>query len=283
MNYMNPFFLKVSKSLFYFKYKFNQMLRNFFNVDQKTNIGNRKIILPPGHLLSMYISLYEEYDKFLPKIIKNIKQNESIIDIGANVGDTLFRLINSNLNPNYYCIEADDYFFGYLKKNKELLDLNLQNKIVLIKELVGSNLIGNLSQSTTGTKSLVESNTGIKSKTLDEIIIDYKIENIKLIKVDCDGYDYNVVFSAINEIKKNKPDLFFEHMILNEKGYKGYAELIEELFKIGYSNWTVLNNYGSIIFENKSYTDFLRLIKSDIKNKIVLDVYCKWKNKNNKF
>ena len=70
MNNMTPFFLKVSKSLFYFKYKFNRMLRIFFNVDQKIKIGNRKIILPPEHPLSMWNSLYKEYDKFLPKIIR---------------------------------------------------------------------------------------------------------------------------------------------------------------------------------------------------------------------
>ena len=30
---------------------------------------------------------------------------------------------------------------------------------------------------------------------------------------------------------------------------------LEKLNEIGYSNWTMLDNYGSVIFENKSYID----------------------------
>ena len=268
------FFYKINKSLFYYKYNFKRSIRILFKIDQKIYIQTKKIILPPGHLLTLYDSLYPEYDKFLPNKVKDFKDNESIIDIGANVGDTLVGLLGKNSKPNYHCIEADDYFFKYLKKNKDSLDLNLQKKIFLIKELVGNNLIGNLSESTTGTKSFVPLNTGTRSKKLDEIILEHKIENIKLIKVDVDGYDYDVLFSGINEITKNKPDLFFEYMIINEACYKGYIEFIDKLYKIGYSNWTLLNNYGSIIFQDKSYIDILKFTKSTTKHNIVFDIYC---------
>ena len=154
---INLFLHKINKSLFYLTYKILRILRVFFNIDQKIYISNKQILLPPGHLLSLYNYSHKEYDKFIPKIIRNFKENDSIIDIGANVGDTLYRLIDSNSKPNFYCIEADEYFFKYLAKNKELLALNLKKNVFLIKELVGDNLVGNLSQSSTGTKTLIES------------------------------------------------------------------------------------------------------------------------------
>jgi FkbM family methyltransferase len=221
----------------------------------------------------MYNYLYPKYDKFISELVVNINENESVIDIGANVGDTLVRLIGSNSKPNYYSIEADEYFFKYLKKNKEKIISNAQNRITLIKELVGLDLIGNLSSTTTGTKSLVINNNGLKTKKLDDIIVEYNIKNISLIKVDVDGYDYNVLLSGMDQIKKYKPILFFEYMSLNESGY---VDLINKLNEIGYKNWAVLNNYGTIIFENKSYVDILNLIKSETKNNIILDIYCKW-------
>ena len=270
------FFEKFSKSLFYFKYKFKRQLRIFFKIDQIIYIENKKIILPPGHLLPLYESLYPKYDKFLPTVICNIKENEAIIDIGANIGDTLFRLLNINTKPYYYCIEADNLFFEYLQKNKRSLDTNIQNKIVLIKSLVGDQLKGNLSETTTGTKSLIESDLGIKSKKLDDIIMEYKIKNIKLIKVDVDGFDYNILFSAINELKINKPDVFFEYMPLDELGKKNYLRLIEKLNKIGYSNWTMLDNYGSVIFENKGYAEVVDKTKSAVIKKNIFDIYCKF-------
>ena len=273
---IKSFFRKFNKSLFYLKYNFKRQLRIFFKIDQIIYIDNKKIILPPGHLLSLYESVYPKYDRFLPTVIGKIKENEVIIDIGANIGDTLFRLLNINTRPYYYCIEADNFFFEYLQKNKKSLDVNIQNKIILIKTFVGDQLQGNLSETTTGTKSLIESDLGIKSKKLDDIIMEYKIKNIKLIKVDVDGYDYNILFSAINELKNNKPDIFFEYMPLDESGKKNYLRLIEKLNEIGYSNWTMLDNYGTIIFENKGYIDVIDKTKSTLIKKNVFDIYCKF-------
>ena len=106
--------------------------------------------------------------------------------------------------------------------------------------------------------------------------MEYKIKNIKLIKVDVDGFDYNILFSAINELKNNKPDIFFEYMPLDDLGKKNYLRLIEKLNEIGYSNWTMLNNYGSIIFENKGYIDVLDKTKSTLIEKDAFDIYCKF-------
>tara|TARA_B100001175_G_C19363774_1_gene568387 strand:- start:95 stop:931 length:837 start_codon:yes stop_codon:yes gene_type:complete len=274
---IKTFFRKFRKSLFYLKYKYKRQLRIFFKIDQIIYIDNKKITLPPGHLLSLYESSYPKYDKFLPKVIGEIKENEVIIDIGANIGDTLFRLLNINTKPYYYCIEGDNFFFKYLQKNKKSLDINIQNKIILIKAFVGDQLKGNLSGTSIGTKSLIESELGTKSKKLDDIILDYKIKNIKLIKVDVDGYDYNILFSAINELTNNKPDIFFEYLSLNELGKKNYLILIKKLSEIGYSNWTMLDNYGSIIFENKSHVDVINKTNSASINKEVFDIYCKFK------
>lgn len=276
---IKSFFRKFSKSLFYLRYNFKRQLRIFFKIDQIIYIANKKIILPPGHLLSLYESVYPKYDRFLPSLIGNIKENEVIIDIGANIGDTLFRLLNINTRPYYYCIEADNFFFEYLQKNKKSLDINIQNKIILINTLVGDQLKGNLSETTTGTKSLIESDLGIKSKKLDDIIMEYKIKNIKLIKVDVDGFDYNILFSAINELNNNKPDIFFEFMPLDESGKKNYLKLIKKLNEIGYSNWSMLDNYGSIVFENKCYIDVMYKIKSSKIKKNVFDIYCKFEKK----
>ena len=266
---------RLKKIFFYYKYNFFRRIRILFKIDQKIQINGQELMLPPEHLLSIYDYLYPKYDKFISKLVINMKEDESVIDIGANIGDTLARLISSNSKPNYYSIEADKYFFEYLKSNTEKMQSSTQNRITLIKELVGMDLIGNLSNTTPGTKSLVESHDGLKTKKLDEIIIEHNIKNITLIKVDVDGYDYNVLLSGMNQIKKYKPILFFEYMSLNEFGY---IDLVNKLYELGYKNWTALNNYGDIIFENKNYTDILNLIKSGKKNKVYVDLYCKWES-----
>ena len=62
-------------------------------------------------------------------------------------------------------------------------------------------------------------------------------------------------------------------MSLNESGY---INIINELNQIGYNDWSVLNNYGEVIFEDKNYDDVLEIIKTYTKDKISIDVYCKY-------
>ena len=261
---------KLKKIFFYQKYFFFRRLRMFLKIDQKILIKNHELILPPGHLLSLYDYLYPEYDEFISKLVVGLDKNQSAIDIGANVGDTLIRLINSNSKIKYYSIEADKYFFKYLKKNTERITSIFKTRITLIEKLVGINLTGNLSKTSTGTKTLIENTSGMKSRKLDEIILDYKIENIALIKVDVDGYDFNVLLSGMEYITKYKPKLFFEYMSLNKNGY---IEIINKLSEVGYKNWTVLNNYGQVIFENKKKSDVIEILSNYNANKII-DIFC---------
>jgi FkbM family methyltransferase len=224
----------------------------------------------------LYNKLYPEYDKFISTIVKDLPKNTSVLDIGANVGDTVCRLIQSNKKLHYYCIEADDFFFNYLNLNTNNFKKNFPYKIDLIKLLVGQKLQGKLIGNH-GTKSLLvdrknsDANKVIKSKKLDEIIIKYNIKNISLIKCDVDGYDYNVIFSGINYIKKYTPDIFFEYHKLNKSSQVNYIRIINILFDIGYQNWTILNNYGKIIFKKINKYDLITLINSDQK---IFDVYC---------
>ncbi len=226
-------------------------------------------------MLEYYNIHYPQYDKFISEIVGNIEKGKSVIDIGANVGDTLLRLYNSNPELKYYSIEADNYFFKYLKMNKEKIVSGINTKVTLINALVGENLVGNLSKTTTGTKTLIEDKNGIKTRPLDKIILENNIDEIALIKIDVDGYDYNVLKSGINQIRKYKPILFFEYMSLNELEY---LNIINELNQMGYNKWSVLNNYGKVIFENKNCNRVIELIKTNTKKEISIDIYCRYKN-----
>lgn len=265
---------KIQKTFFYFFYKLKKKIRLIFNIDQKITLGVLKVNLPPDHNLSLYNNLYPEYDKFICKVVVNLPENSSVLDIGANVGDTVGRLIQSNNKLNYYCIEADNFFFDYLNLNVKNFKKIFSCKITLIKLLVGLDLQGELIGSH-GTKSLLErknSNNSkiIKSKKIDKIISEYNIKNISLIKCDTDGYDYNVIFSGITYIKKNTPDIFFEYHYLNKDSQVNYIGIINILFEIGYKNWTIISNYGAVLFKRINKEDLINLINSDQR---IFDIY----------
>ena len=251
---------KISQIYFYNSYSFLQRLRIFFSINQKIKIGRLLLTLPPYHLFSLYKKRYKKYDNFLVHLAKNLKNKDSLIDVGANVGDTLFQIISKNNNFNYYCIEGDKVFCSYLKKNIAKLDIVKQKKIKIVEDMVGKNLIGNLVGSG-GTKRYKYNAKGRKSKSLDEIVYQYKIKNIKLIKIDVDGYDHNVINSGLKVIKKNNPIIYFEIMLVNKFSLKNYIFTINKLDKIGYKFWTLLDNYGNEVFRNKNTCFFLGYVK----------------------
>tara|TARA_B100000902_G_scaffold136412_1_gene134648 strand:- start:125 stop:958 length:834 start_codon:yes stop_codon:yes gene_type:complete len=267
--------LKIKKIFFSLSYKIKRFFRILLKIDQKMIIGNKKLLMPPEHNLSWYNIIYKEYDKYLPSLVSQISKNSSVIDIGANIGDTVYRMLDSNPNLKYYCVEADDYFYGYLKRNKELLNENLKERVILINELVGENIKGILHKSEGGTATLIEKEDGIKSKTLDQIIDEYKIKDIKLIKSDIDGYDYNALNSGMNEIENNKPDLFFECATLQQNSHEGFVSIIKKLEKIGYKNWSILDNYGIVIFEKRKSTDVLNFLDRRKGDEFAIDIFCK--------
>ena len=73
--------------------------------------------MPAEHALSRYKKFHKNYDRFLPHLVKYFKSTKyTVVDIGANVGDTLASMIEINSKLNFICIEADNNFFEYLKK-----------------------------------------------------------------------------------------------------------------------------------------------------------------------
>ena len=105
-----------------------QKFKIILNIDTNYKLANHNLILPANHPLPSYQKRHKLYDKFLPHISKFLENNSTIIDIGANCGDTLVAMYHNNKNLNYVCIEMNNFFFkNYLKKNIDNIKI-LKNK-----------------------------------------------------------------------------------------------------------------------------------------------------------
>ena len=225
------------------------MLYLFRNVTRNYNYKNFSILLPIHHMLPDYQKKFPKYDKFLPIVSKYINNDEIIIDIGANVGDTLASMVDENPNPIYICVEPEDEFFSYLSRNVDIIKTKIPNlKVHLIKEFVGKQITNASLIKGQGTARPNFNNGNIKSKTLDKILNDFEnIEKIKLLKIDTDGVDYDVLLSSLEIIKKFKPILYFECTYKHEFQKKNYKNILEKLQSLGYFHWTIFDNYGEKI------------------------------------
>jgi FkbM family methyltransferase len=214
------------------------------------------IKLPAEHLLPLYRSMHRTYDRFLPHLVRYLEVDTSIIDVGANCGDTLAGMYDANHQLNYICIEPDDLFFDYLSTNAERMRASKPGaSIVLHKALVGSAVAGAILEGSGGTKHAVpsaERSSGratIYSATLDSVVLPLKPSRVELIKSDVDGFDFDVIDSAVNLIAEHHPILFFECHFRDSQQKEGYRKTIQRLQLSGYGTWVVFDNFGDFVLK----------------------------------
>ena len=183
---------------------------------------------------------FSKKDKLLNNIVKLIKVNDVVFDVGVNIGYYLFNFSQKATQGCVYGFEPNPKVFKYVKHN---LELNSFKNIVLTNLGLGNEKgVYKMAQinSNLGMNKIVESNSALKTfdisvDTLDNFVFENNISKIDVIKIDVEGFEFNVLKGAIESLKKFKPILFIEidnqNLIKNNSSY----------FKL--KNWLNLHEY----------------------------------------
>lgn len=163
-------------------------------------------------------SLYEK------EIIEYLKiKHGSFIDVGANFGK--YSVIIGNKMENYekiISIEPESKNFKILIENLKLNNIKrvIPLKIACFSKNTKMKLY--LSQDKDpGRHSLIkkgEEYEFVKCLKLDKIVLDYKIKEVSLIKIDVEGAEKEVLEGAFKTLKRDRPKIIFE--ALDEKYLK---------------------------------------------------------------
>lgn len=211
-----------------------------------------------------YMESFKYYDRGLSRIVKKIKDekynNLSLIDIGANIGDSIAVLRQSVFCP-ILAVEGDDVYFDYLKKNTQ----NYQD-VELIKAYLGEKdeLLNIGSVRKDGTAHLEKSNESREILSLDTVLKDSKIFKFsKFLKIDTDGYDNAILRGSVNYLALTKPIIFMEyHPDFLEKQNDYGIDIFDYLTSLGYEKAIMYENYGEYMFSfniaNKSFIEEMR-------------------------
>lgn len=211
---------------------------------------------PPFQATKWIIEELQRDDYSLKNLI--INDGDVIFDIGGHVG--MFSILCAKLFPKakIYTVEA-------VKATFELLCENL--KINLVDNITPLNFAVSASEGTRQIAFSPHSNSGAssgvfaedapkwsvvdaKAATINEIIKDHKIERIALLKIDCEGMEYEILYSP--EFPWNKIDRIameiHESETLAANGFHA-DELIKLLYsKLGKENvvYTRVSKDGEI-------------------------------------
>lgn len=215
-------------------------------------IGPHTIRIPLSHELPFHRKRFPHYAGNLVRIAGYAKGKYpelSVIDIGANIGDSL-ALLREFLDPPVLCIEGDDDYFRLLEENSARFP-----GVEIEKSFVGDRTVTERLQTKKahGTARLVTSEREIPIRTLADILTAHPaFSRSKLIKIDTDGYDNFIIRGSLGVLRSMKPVLFFEYdpYLLSIQGEEGYG-IFRELKDAGYCAMLVYDNYGEYLLSTE--------------------------------
>lgn len=227
-------------------------------------IGKFNLLMREDHKLPIFLKHLPHYSKNLPRLavaLKNKYPELSMIDVGANIGDTV-ALVKSECNIPIHCIDGDEDFFELLEKNIKQFE-----NVFVYKQLLGekratfnAELKKNIETARIQQNHSKAESQQISIEPLDTLIENHKaIGQSKLLKIDTDGYDMKIVRGALEYIKNTKPVIFLEYdpMFLTEQGEVGISTLLQ-LESLGYDDVLFYDNLGRLILST-SLTNHLML------------------------
>ena len=216
-------------------------------------LDKMNILLPDDHKLDVYQHDHKLYDRFVPYLALSVAGKGTIVDVGANVGDTAC-VILANCKNNLICCEAETDYFDLLQKNisANFSAEEIKSRVKYYQRMIGTGMLRGHLNRYDGSARLIESDTPSEFHSIDSILKESS-EAVVLIKSDVDGFDYDVLNSAKETIEKHEPIIFFECEVIDENAEANFRILFDYLQSKNYSSIYLFDNFGNVLFRDSDF------------------------------
>jgi FkbM family methyltransferase len=221
--------------------KLRQLLIALANPSVHYQLDSTDILLPLDHALPLIRKTTPLYNTNLSRIAAQVGRHYPdlhVIDIGANVGDTVIGLAG---HFPVLCIEGNDLFFPLLENNTRTF-----KTVECVKALVGQGSVQGQMITKQGTARL-QTGSGelITLRSLSDILRQYPhFAAAKLLKLDTDGMDVSILRGELTLLEHLKPILFFEY---DPTVSADAFEIFADLHRIGYQVAILYENTGEYL------------------------------------
>lgn len=250
--------LRLIARLFPIKYKLNNLIGKYLESQKALAIPyikNYYIVIKPNLVASSTISnlMFEgvnylpEY-KLLKKIVIKIPKDYVYVDVGANIGTMIWQL--ADRCGHIYAFEPMPKLNTIIKDSAVY---NKFDKLTLYNTAVGSKagkvqMVDNDNSSVLSGASVTDGIT-IEVTTLDTEL--KSINKIDFIKIDVEGFEWEVLKGAVDTIQKHKPALLVElHPIFLKNYGLDFRSVISFLedhnYKISYYSFLEETRMGRV-------------------------------------
>ena len=173
-----------------------------------------------------------------------IKKTDVVIDVGAHIG--LFSLYASQncTKGKIFAFEPIKENYEILESNKKLNDFsNIQSENCAISD-VTSKITLYQSNDESGHSRFIQTNNPVEvaSKSLNDFFKENRLESVNLLKLDCEGSEYEIIDSLEDKYFEMTEKMIIEYHLAdsnpelleklkNKLKYHSYKISIEPLFK----------------------------------------------------
>lgn len=223
-------------------------------------INGLEMAMPLSHNMPIYKVSHPYYDTTISRLtsyIRSQKRYLKMIDVGANIGDTiLLSKVEDDAADYYVAVEPSEKFYPYLQYNcqsfqnirfvKAICVAQLKDRQLTLIEHDGTaklqeNIADKSSEITEGGQMIMTTVDKIVSEDIDK-------RPYNFLKVDTDGFDLEVLDGAKNMIALQKPIILFE---CDDFGIENFnqkcMDFIQFLNQVGYTHVLFYDNYGLLL------------------------------------
>ena len=212
-------------------------------------------------LVLFFLSFFDFF--YQKKIIKFIKKNSLseinlIFDVGAHKGESINLFLKNMKVKNIVSFEASPLNFKYLENNKKNLEKKFPNTKIIIENLAlssdgrvvtfnqfnesSSSTINNINQESRyfkrkfnllnlRNKKKIYESFKLKTETLDNYIYQNNFNRISFLKIDTEGYEYEILIGLKKRIKSVDTIMFehhYDNMIIKEYTFSDINYLLKK-------------------------------------------------------
>jgi FkbM family methyltransferase len=203
--------------------------------NDKFLISSNGISLYLGRAKRLYkykLGIEKRYSEIIQKYFINeikFKTGDIVVDIGANIGE-LGKAIRTSDIIQYIAIEPDPIEFEILKKNttkKDILFNTFLSNEVKFSKVRYANDTGDTHLFTLDHgDDLAYHSIPILTNTLDNLLLNYKSTKFKLLKIEAEGSEPEILLGAINTLNRT------EYVSVDTSPERGTLDTFDSVFKI---------------------------------------------------
>jgi FkbM family methyltransferase len=213
------------------------------------------LTLPWSHRLPDYAEDFPGYGQNLVALATVIGETASprrisIIDVGANVGDSALQILNS-VDVDVVCVDGDPYWLPFLRENTARDPrVHVVHAMLLPSAQDGPKRFTTVR--TAGTTRFIPGGETEASSTTSAESLRASLPELapmRLIKIDTDGFDVRLLPGLARAYADTVPVLFFEFdpPMARETGDPSPERIWGELIALGYQRCVVWDNFGGLL------------------------------------